>query len=147
MTTPTPLRTVTAADNCATPRTAAGPRVVPGQTDECHIVRETLSRLGDKWTLLVILCLSGGPLRFNALQRGVVGISHRMLTVTLRKLERDGLVLRTVYPEVPPHTEYTLTPLGVSFTEPVLRIANWAIAAQTAIEANRRLFDDPQSGR
>jgi DNA-binding HxlR family transcriptional regulator len=143
---PTAQRTVTAADNCATTATAGGLRVTPGQTDECRLVRETLSRLGDKWTLLVILCLSGGPLRFNTLQRGVVGISHRMLTVTLRKLERDGLVLRRVYPEVPPHTEYALTPLGVSFTEPVLGIANWAIAAQSAIETSRKRFDDEQSG-
>jgi DNA-binding HxlR family transcriptional regulator len=144
---PTARRTITAADNCATTATVDGLRVSPGQTDECRIVRETLSRLGDKWTLLVILCLSGGPLRFNALQRGVVGISHRMLTVTLRKLERDGLVRRTVYPETPPHTEYALTALGMSFTEPVLGIANWAVAAQTAIEANRRRFDDQESGR
>jgi len=88
----------------------------------------------------VILCLSSGPLRFNAIQRAVVGISHRMLTVTLRKLERDGLVRRTVYPEVPPRTEYALTPLGVSFTEPVMAIANWAVAAQPEIEMNRKRF-------
>lgn len=133
-------RTVTVKDNCAAAHTADGPRVAPGQSSECRIVRETLSQLGDKWTLLVILCLSAGPLRFNAIQRAVVGISHRMLTVTLRKLERDGLVGRTVYPEVPPHTEYELTPLGVSFTEPVMAIVNWAIAAQPQIEENRRSF-------
>ena len=131
-------RTVTAADNCAVTRTDNGLRVAPGDSDECRIVREMLSHLGDKWTLLVILCLSGGPLRFNALQRAVVGISHRMLTVTLRKLEADGLVQRTVYPGKPPRTEYALTDLGVSFTEPVLAIANWAIAAQPEIERNRR---------
>ena len=135
------LAAVTATDNCAVTHTAAGPRVAAGDSAECGIVREMLSRLGDKWTLLVILCLSAGPLRFNALQRAVVGISHRMLTVTLRKLERDGLVQRTVYPEVPPHSEYVLTPLGVSFTEPVLAIANWAIAAQPGIERNRERFD------
>ena len=134
-------RTVTVDDNCATTFTADGPRVTPGDSAECRIVRETLSQLGDKWTLLVILCLSTGPLRFNAVQRAVVGISHRMLTVTLRKLERDGLVLRTVYPAVPPHTEYSLTELGRSFTEPVMAIANWAIAAQADIELNRAQFD------
>lgn len=144
---PTAARTVTATDNCATSHTGDEPRVAPGDSAECRIVRETLSRLGDKWTLLVILCLSAGPLRFNALQRAVVGISHRMLTVTLRKLERDGLVLRTVHPGVAPHTEYTLTTLGVRFTEPVMGIANWAVAAQPAIEANRRRFDDQHRPR
>ena len=112
-----------------------------GDSAECRIVREMLSQLGDKWTLLVILCLSAGPLRFNAVQRAVVGISHRMLTVTLRKLERDGLVRRTVYSDVPPHTEYALTPLGASFTDPVMAIANWAVAAQPEIERHRRSFD------
>lgn len=134
-------RTVTVSDNCATTITAEGPRVATGDSAECRVVRETLSQLGDKWTLLVILCLSAGPLRFNALQRAVVGISHRMLTVTLRKLERDGLLLRTVYAEVPPHTEYALTDLGVSFIEPVMAIANWAVAAQPQIEQNRERFE------
>ena len=135
-------RTVTVADNCAITVTTDGPRVAAGDSAECRIVRETLSQLGDKWTLMVILCLSAGPLRFNALQRAAVGISHRMLTVTLRKLERDGLVLRTVYNTVPLHTEYALTPLGTSFTEPVLAIANWAIASQSAIEHSRARFDE-----
>jgi len=133
-------RTVTVTDNCATTRTPDGPRVAAGETSECRIVRDVLSQLGDKWTLTVILCLGSGPQRFNAIQRAVVGISHRMLTVTLRKLERDGLVSRTVYPEAQPHTEYELTPLGVSFTEPVMAIANWAITAQPQIERNRRRF-------
>jgi len=136
---------VTVVDNCAIAVTADGSRVAAGDSAECRIVRETLSQLGDKWTLMVILCLSAGPLRFNALQRAVVGISHRMLTVTLRKLERDGLVLRTVYPTVPPHTEYALTSLGTSFTEPVLAIANWAIAAQSPIEDSRARFDEELS--
>lgn len=135
-------RTVTVTDNCATTYTPDGPRVAAGDSSECRIVREILSQLGDKWTLMVILCLGSGPLRFNAIQRAVVGISHRMLTVTLRKLERDGLVSRTVYPEAPPHTEYGLTPLGVSFTEPVMAIANWAINAQPQIDRNRQRFKD-----
>ncbi len=141
MAAPATTRTVTVADNCATTRTADGPRITPGEGAECSIVREMLSQLGDKWTLLVILCLSAGRLRFNAVQRAVVGISHRMLTVTLRKLERDGLVQRTAYAEVPPRTEYSLTPLGISFTEPVMAIANWAIAAQSQIERNRERFE------
>lgn len=138
-------RTVTVTDNCATTHTADGPRVAAGQSSECRIVRDILSQLGDKWTLMVILCLGSGPLRFNAIQRSVVGISHRMLTVTLRKLERDGLVSRAVYPEVPPRTEYALTPLGISFTEPVMAIANWAIGAQTQIEENRQRFSSAKA--
>lgn len=135
---------VTVVDNCAVAHTDEGLHVAPGDSDECRIVREILSQLGDKWTLLVILCLSQGALRFSAIQRAVVGISHRMLTVTLRKLERDGLISRTVYPQVPPRAEYELTPLGVSFTEPVMAVANWAIAAQPQIERNRQRFEVPR---
>lgn len=137
----TSTRIVTAEDNCATTPTPQGPRVAAGDSAECRIVRETLSQLGDKWTLLVVLALSTGTLRFNALQRAVVGISHRMLTVTLRKLERDGLVERTLYPGVPPHTEYSLTSLGVSFIDPVMGVANWAIAANAQIALHRESFD------
>ena len=135
-------RTVTVIDNCATTIGPDGLRVAAGDGSDCRIVRDILSQLGDKWTLMVILCLSPGPLRFNAVQRAVVGISHRMLTVTLRKLERDGLVRRTVHPGAAPHTEYELTALGVSFTEPVMAVANWAIAAQPQIEQNRQRFHD-----
>jgi DNA-binding HxlR family transcriptional regulator len=137
----TALPTVSAEDNCATTDTPDGPRVAVGDSDECRIVRETLTQLGDKWTLLVVLGLSRGPMRFNALQRAVVGISHRMLTVTLRKLERDGLVDRALFPETPPRTEYTLTELGASFIEPVMAVANWAIGRHPEIERNRRRFD------
>jgi DNA-binding HxlR family transcriptional regulator len=115
--------------------------VAPGDSAECRIVREFLSQLGDKWTLLVILALSSAPMRFNAVQRAVVGISHRMLTVTLRKLERDGLVHRVLFPGVAPHAEYALTPLGNSFIDPVMAVANWAIGAHPQIEANRARFD------
>lgn len=132
---------VTAAANCAITHSSQGPRATAGDSAECRIARQTLGQLGDKWTLLVILALGAGPMRFNALQRAVVGISHRMLTVTVRKLERDGLILRTEYPEIPPHTEYTLTPLGVNFTEPVIAIANWAIDAHPEIRRNRERFD------
>lgn len=132
---------VTADRNCATQFNAAGPRVAPGDSAECRIVREFLSQLGDKWTLLVILALSSAPMRFNAVQRSVVGISHRMLTVTLRKLERDGLVHRVLFPGVAPHAEYALTSLGISFIDPVMAVANWAIGAHPQIEANRARFD------
>jgi DNA-binding HxlR family transcriptional regulator len=134
-------RTLSATDNCATTHTPDGSRVAAGSSSECRIVRDIVSQLGDKWTLMVILCLSSGPMRFNAIQRAVVGISHRMLTVTLRKLERDGLASRTAYPEVPPRIEYELTTLGVGLTEPVMGIANWAIKAQPHIEASRRRFN------
>jgi DNA-binding HxlR family transcriptional regulator len=135
------VRTVSVTDNCAVTHTELGPRVARGDNSECRIVRETLSQLGDKWTLLVILCLGNGPLRFNAVQRAVVGISHRMLTVTLRKLERDGLVQRIVDPTFPARAEYSLTQLGVSFTEPVMAVARWAIAAKPAIENHREQYD------
>ena len=80
-------------------------------------------------------------MRFNALQRAIVGISHRMLAVTLRKLERDGLVLRTAHPEVPPRVEYELTPLGVSFIGPAMGVTQWARAADDEIRRNRAEFD------
>ena len=117
-----------------------GLRVAVGDSDTSMIVRETLERVGDKWTLLVVLGLSEGPMRFNSLQRAVVGISHRMLSVTLRKLERDGLVLRTAYPEVPPRVEYSLTPLGASFIEPAMGVVQWALAADEEIRGNRAEF-------
>ena len=78
--------------------------------------------------------------RGKSLQRAVVGISHRMLSVTLRKLERDGLVLRTAYPEVPPRVEYSLTPLGVSFIEPAMGVVQWALGADEEIRENRAEF-------
>ena len=134
------MTVITAGDNCATEVTDAGLRVAPGDSSECRIVREFLSQLGDKWTLLVILALSSAPMRFNALQRAVVGISHRMLTVTLRKLERDGLVHRATDTGMSPHTSYELTPLGISFIDPVMAVANWAIGAHPQIERNRELF-------
>ena len=124
---------VTAGDNCATQVTDAGLRMAPGDSAECRIVREFLGQLGDKWTLLVILALSSSPMRFNALQRAVVGISHRMLTVTLRKLERDGLVDRATHNDMSPHTSYELTPRltrdrGVSPTTPVTAVLRSARA-------------------
>jgi DNA-binding HxlR family transcriptional regulator len=92
----------------------------------CH-AREVLARVGDKWSVYVIHVLGDArTLRFNELRSQVDGISQRMLTVTLRGLERDGMVSRTVHPEVPPRVEYTLTPLGRSFTAPLLALFEWA---------------------
>src|ERR1700751_3640882 len=97
-----------------------GTSVIPGNLhlpEECRAVSEVLSRVGDKWTVLVVTMLGDGPKRFNELRRSLGSISQRMLTLTLRGLERDGLVSRTVYPTVPPRVEYELTRLGRSLLE------------------------------
>ncbi len=108
--------------------------------EECKI-REILDRIGDKWSMLVLSILGGGPQRFSALRRSIEGISQRMLTRTLRLLERDGLVSRTVYPTVPPQVEYALTPLGRTLQEPVRALAMWAAAHQAEVLAARVSFD------
>jgi DNA-binding HxlR family transcriptional regulator len=104
-------------------------------------IRDVLDRLGDAWSVLVILRLGDGPVRFNALKRQVGAISQRMLTVTLRSLERDGLVSRTVHPTVPPQVEYALTDLGHSLAGPIGGLADWAVTHQGRINENRRRFD------
>ena len=104
-------------------------------------VREVLDRLGDAWSVLVILRLGDGPTRFNALKRAVGAISQRMLTVTLRSLERDGLVTRTVVPTNPPQVEYALTDLGHSLSGPIGALADWAVTHRDRITAERRRFD------
>ncbi|MDO3506235.1 winged helix-turn-helix transcriptional regulator [Ralstonia pseudosolanacearum] len=108
---------------------------------EFHVVLEVLDRVGDKWTVTAIGALSEGPMRFNAIMRAIRGISHRMLTLTLRGLERDGLVSRTVYATVPPKVEYELTEVGRSLIEPLRTLANWALENRIEIEAARALFD------
>ena len=110
-------------------------------SEHCRIVRETFDRVGDKWSLLVIAILSYGPQRFGALQVGVVGISQRMLTLTLRKLERDGVLRRTVFPEIPPRVEYQLTPLGETLITPVTALADWAVTHNDVIRANQGEYD------
>jgi DNA-binding HxlR family transcriptional regulator len=104
-------------------------------------VRGVLERIGDKWSLLVSISLERGPLRYGALKRQVVGVSQRMPTLTLRQLERDGLVARTIYPEIPPRVEYELTVLGRTLIAPARCIAHWAIANYGAIEESRARFD------
>lgn len=94
-------------------------------TADCP-TRRALDRIADKWTVLIIGLLEHEPKRFSQLQRGIGGISQKMLAQTLRSLERDGLVTRTVYPEVPPRVEYELTPLGQTLSEPIAAIRNWA---------------------
>lgn len=114
-------------------------------------VRDVLDRLGDAWSVLVVLRLARGPVRFNALKRSVGGISQRMLTVTLRSLERDGLVSREVVPSTPPQVSYALTPIGWSLAAPLGHLVRWANEQQPAIEAARAAFDaardDPPSRR
>lgn len=104
-------------------------------------VRNVLDRVGDKWTLLIMVMLSEGPQRFSALQRAVGDISKRMLTQTLRTLERDGLVTRTVYPTTPPAVDYRLTELGSSALEPMAGLLAWAESRLDEIKAARRVFD------
>src|SRR5919108_6470844 len=107
----------------------------------CH-AREMLTRIGDKWSVYVIHVLGdAGTLRFNELRSRVDGISQRMLTVTLRGLERDGLVARTVYPEVPPRVEYALTPLGATLRELIRGLVAWSGAHLAEIDAARASYD------
>ncbi|QWP77090.1 helix-turn-helix transcriptional regulator [Lysobacter sp. K5869] len=104
---------------------------------DCRIVLDVLGRIGDKWTVMVVGALAAGPQRFNAMRRGIDGISHRMLTLTLRTLERDGLVSRTVHPSVPPAVEYELTALGRSLIGPLRGLADWALEHRDEIQAAR----------
>lgn len=103
--------------------------------------RQVLDRIGDKWTVLIIGLLEGRPKRFSELQRSIIGISHKMLTQTLRNLERDGLVHRTLYPEVPPRVEYALTPLGETLCTPITAIRHWAEENITAVTTAQAIFD------
>ena len=107
----------------------------------CLAVREVLNRVGDKWSVLIVAMLQQGPRRFSELKRAIEGISQRMLTLTLRGLERDGLVTRTVFPSVPPRVDYALTPLGETLLEPVLALAAWAGEHREDIQAARDRFD------
>jgi DNA-binding HxlR family transcriptional regulator len=109
--------------------------------EDCRAVSEVLARVGDKWTVLVVGMLGDGPKRFNELRRGLGSISQRMLTLTLRALERDGLLTRTVYPTIPPRVEYRLTRLGQSLLDPVSQLGLWARKNRTAIQEARQRFD------
>jgi DNA-binding HxlR family transcriptional regulator len=109
--------------------------------EDCRTVSEVLSRVGDKWTVLVVSTLGDGPKRFNELRKALGSISQRMLTLTLRALERDGLVTRTVFPTNPPRVDYELTRLGRSLLEPVSELGLWARKNRSAIQDARRRFD------
>jgi DNA-binding HxlR family transcriptional regulator len=110
-------------------------------TSEACDVRQTLDRIGDKWSLLVIAMLGAGPMRFMELRREIGSISQRMLTLTLRHLERDGLVLRTHYPTIPPKVEYRLTPLGETLLESIQAIVSWTLQHREEIADAREKYD------
>ena len=108
---------------------------------DCRGVASILARVGDKWSVLVVTRLGSGSMRFNELRRSIGGISQRMLTLTLRGLERDGLVTRTVFPTIPPRVDYALTPLGRDLLEPVSALGEWATRNQAKIARAREKFD------
>jgi DNA-binding HxlR family transcriptional regulator len=108
---------------------------------DCRAISDVLARVGDKWSVLVVTRLGVGSMRFNELRRSIGGISQRMLTLTLRGLERDGLVTRTVFPTIPPRVDYALTPLGRDLLEPVSALGDWATRNQAKIARAREKFD------
>src|SRR6185437_12523511 len=118
--------------------TAAG-RHLP--SEECPKISQVLARIGEKWSVLIIIMLAQRARRFSELKRAIGGISQRMLTLSLRGLERDGLVKRTVFPVVPPRVEYELTPLGKSLHAPVRALGDWAHSHLAEIDAARAAFD------
>ena len=116
----------------------SNPVHLPG---DCRAISDVLARIGDKWSVLVVARLGEGPQRFNELRRSIGGISQRMLTLTLRGLERDGLVTRTVFPTIPPRVDYALTALGRDLLDPVSALGAWAIRNQAKIARAREQFD------
>src|SRR6059036_3024463 len=113
----------------------------PHAGDSCRAVASVLARVGDKWSVFVIMMLIDGPQRFNELKRKIGGISQRMLTLTLRGLERDGLVTRTMFPTIPPRVDYELTDLGRGLSKPVEALGKWAFEHRDQIESARTKFD------
>jgi len=109
---------------------------------ECKRFSGVLSLIGDKWTVMIVLTLTEQPRRFNEIKRTIGGISQQMLSRTLRALERDGMVSRTVHPTVPPQVEYALTDLGYSLAGPIRELGYWAGAHIAKIEDNRSAFDE-----
>jgi DNA-binding HxlR family transcriptional regulator len=107
----------------------------------CRTISTLLSRIGDKWTVLVVATLGEGPRRFNELRREIPSVSQRMLTLTLRNLERDGLVSRKVTPSIPPRVDYELTDLGHSLLKPIMALTQWALDNVVTIHAAQSRFD------
>jgi len=110
-------------------------------SQDCRAISSVLARVGDKWTVLIVVLLGDGPMRFNEIRRMVGGISQRMLTFTLRGLERDGLVTRTVFPTTPQRVDYELTKLGSTLWKAVDPLSSWARAHASEIIASREKFD------
>lgn len=121
--------------------TATGGEAAPGFASATCRVRSVLDRVGDKWAIYVVDRLGGGPRRFSELLRGIDGITARMLTVTLRGLERDGILTRTVHAAVPPRVDYALTPLGQTLLSAIGQLVNWADAHLAEIEAAQVAYD------
>ncbi len=110
-------------------------------SESCRPAKAILSRVGDKWSVLIVIALRDGPVRFNDIKRACGTISQRMLTLSLRGMERDGFILRTVTPTNPPRVDYELTPLGHSLRAPIEALGQWAFQNQMAIEAAQAAFD------
>src|SRR5262247_2351118 len=131
-------------------RTQERTSLLPGNLhvpEDCRAVSDVLDRIGDKWSVLVVVMLGAGPKRFNELRRSIATISQRMLTLTLRGLERDGLVTRTVFPTIPPRVDYELTKLGRSLLDPVSELGLWARRNRAAIAEARQHFDATAGAR
>ena len=122
-------------------RTAPGPCSQWGDQD-ADFIREILDLVGDKWSVLIIGTLADGPLRYSDLAEAIPGISQRMLTLTLKHLQRSGLINRTSYPEVPPRVEYTLTALGTSLLSTVLALASWSADHHQEIRTHQTTYDE-----
>jgi DNA-binding HxlR family transcriptional regulator len=117
------------------------------ESPACRSVNHVLQRIGDKWSVLIVQMLAEGPRRFNELRRDIPTISQRMLTLSLRGLERDGLVSRKVTPSIPPRVDYELTPLGHSLRGPVSALAGWAIDNMGEIHEAQDRYDVAQDER
>lgn len=124
-----------------TPQQASMHEMCGHDPEEAEVFRSVLSRIGDKWSVLLIGMLHDGPMRFTELKKVTPGISARMLTHTLRQLERDGLVEREMFAEIPPRVEYRSTSLGKSLAEPIMAVAEWASTHQDTITINRERYD------
>lgn len=123
------------------------PRNTEVSHERCLATRDVLNRVGDKWSVLIVVVLGDGRRRFGELRRSIEGISQRMLTLTLRGLERDGLVTRNVYPSIPPRVEYELTELGRTLLVPIHALADWAASNRVTIQASRDRFDALEARR
>jgi DNA-binding HxlR family transcriptional regulator len=123
------------------------PRHIDRKSPQCLAVREVLDRVGDKWSVLIVGLLGDGSKRFSELRRSIEGISQRMLTLTLRGLERDGLVTRTVTPTIPPRVDYQLTASGRTLLEPITSLAEWSEKNRVVIQEARNRFDAGQARR